>query len=121
MSFDIFKCPVCGSRMYRDNLKSLICSNNHCFDISKSGYVNLLLKPVKNKYDKELFGSRSKVCEMGFFDPLIDSVVNLICDNIFYSDSDDTSCKRILDAGCGEGYHLSRIIRKLKEKQKIHF
>ncbi|MGI6084996.1 MAG: putative RNA methyltransferase [Acetivibrionales bacterium] len=54
-NIDIFRCPVCGNKMFLDDFKSLICFNKHCFDISKRGYVNLLLKSSKCKYDKELF------------------------------------------------------------------
>ena len=40
---DIFRCPIC-----HDNVKisdnSLICSKNHCYDISKKGYFGLLKK-----------------------------------------------------------------------------
>lgn len=116
---DIFKCPVCGDRMHLDDYKSIICLNNHCFDISRRGYVNLLLKPSKYKYDKELFESRNIICKMGFFDPLIESIVCLICNNVSNSDSNNISCTRILDAGCGEGYHLSQVMEKLQEKQDI--
>ncbi|HHU63960.1 MAG TPA: methyltransferase domain-containing protein [Clostridiales bacterium] len=116
-NIDIFKCPVCGDGMYVDEFKSIICMKNHCFDISRRGYVNLLLKPPKHKYGKELFKSRSVICQMGFFDPLLESIVRLIYDNI----SDDIDHVRILDAGCGEGYHLSQVIKKLQENQDTHF
>lgn len=120
-NIDIFKCPVCGDRMYLDDFKSIICLNNHCFDISKRGYVNLLLKSSKYKYYKEMFESRYIICKMGFFDPLIESIVCLIYNNISNSDSNNISYTRILDAGCGEGYHLSQVMKKLQKKQDIHF
>ena len=116
-NIDIFKCPVCGDRMHFDDYKSIICPNKHCFDISRSGYVNLLLKPPKHKYDKEMFEARNIICSMGFFDPLIDAIVGLILNNV----SDNASGSiRILDAGCGEGYHLSQIIKKLQQNQGTH-
>lgn len=46
-NIDIFMCPVCEDRMYLDEFKSIICTKNHCFDISKKGYVNLHLKSSK--------------------------------------------------------------------------
>ena len=38
-NIDLFKCPICGNKMVIYNLKSLICSSSHCFDLSKKGYV----------------------------------------------------------------------------------
>ncbi len=117
-NIDIFKCPICGEKMYSDDLKSIICLNNHCFDIAKKGYINLLRKPNKSRYDKELFAARSFICENGFFNPLTDCLADLIALHVGRLQADDV---RILDAGCGEGYHLSRIMRKLPEKADAHF
>ena len=39
----MFICPVCKNELNKAG-KSFICSNGHCFDMAKSGYVNLLLK-----------------------------------------------------------------------------
>jgi 23S rRNA (guanine745-N1)-methyltransferase len=118
-NIDMFKCPFCGEGMNFDNLNSLICNNNHCFDIAKSGYVNFLLKSLKQKYDKELFESRNLICKMGFFDPLVEKMACLIAKNVSRSAADGLNHIRILDAGCGEGYHLSEIIKKLQEKDNI--
>ena len=45
---DFFICPVCKEKLYAQN-KSLVCNNNHTFDIAKSGYVNLLLSKQAGK------------------------------------------------------------------------
>ena len=45
---DFFICPVCKEKLCIQN-KSLVCSNNHTFDIAKSGYVNLLLSKQAGK------------------------------------------------------------------------
>ncbi|NLM44571.1 MAG: methyltransferase domain-containing protein [Clostridiales bacterium] len=120
-NINIFKCPVCGDKMNLDVFKSIICLNKHCFDISKKGYINLLLKPSKYKYDKEMFEARNSICKMGFFDPLIESIVSLIYNNISINSSNNISYTRILDAGCGEGYHLSQVMKKLQKKEDVHF
>ena len=39
---NVFVCPVCKKELV-SNGKSFICENGHCFDISKFGYVNLLM------------------------------------------------------------------------------
>ncbi len=95
--------------------KSLICGNNHCFDISKKGYVNLTVKSVKSDYDKKMFESRSLISSSGFFQPLTEQISSLIVKEIFNTGSKDIKIKgiKILDAGCGEGSHLAEVINSL--------
>jgi 23S rRNA (guanine745-N1)-methyltransferase len=108
---EIFRCPVCSGEMQMINLQSLICSNRHCFDIAKQGYVNLLSLAKKTKYDKRMFEYRRMINRSGFFDPLnaviSDKIINQLRTN------EPTS---ILDAGCGEGSHLTKIQEKLFRK-----
>lgn len=120
-NIDIFKCPVCDGRMHLNEFKSLVCLNNHCFDISRKGHVNLMLKSSKYKYDKEVFESRNKVCHTGFFDPLTESIVSIIDESISGGIFNNTSNIRILDAGCGDGYHLFQVVNRLQKKHAIHF
>jgi 23S rRNA (guanine745-N1)-methyltransferase len=117
-SIDILKCPVCGDRMRIDGKKSIVCFNKHCFDISKKGYVNLLQDQGKSKYDKELFQSRNIVSQTGFFEPLIQSIVLLINKNL--SDFKTKEYVKILDAGCGEGFHLAQIINCFRDQEIDH-
>jgi len=116
-NIQMFKCPVCGDGMLVDDLKSIVCTNGHCFDISKRGYVNLLLRPGKSHYDKELFEARSIICKAGFFDPLIEAVVSLIYQRI---SSMNSELMTVLDAGCGEGFHLSRVMSDLHKKTNFN-
>ncbi|HHV97995.1 MAG TPA: methyltransferase domain-containing protein [Clostridiaceae bacterium] len=116
-NISIFKCPVCGGRMELDSFKSLICLKRHCFDISRNGYVNLLLNAGKSQYDKEMFESRNVICNMGFFDPMIDAVAGIISQNMSGFDSNNI---KVLDAGCGEGFHLSGIINALHKEGEIN-
>nr|WP_246140900.1 methyltransferase domain-containing protein [Bacillus marasmi] len=100
----IFKCPVCGCTMDVVELKSLICQNKHTFDFTKQGYLNLTTHQIKTKYDKQLFEARRRLmAEEGFFNPLIESI-----ENIINRDGFDHKVM-ILDTGCGEGTHLSSI------------
>lgn len=112
---DIFICPICPNSVEVVNLRSLICSNHHCFDISKQGYVNLLSHPLKTKYDKKLFESRKMISQSGFFDPLIAQ----ICGNMLEELEPTSKLIKILDAGCGEGSHLSDIQQRIIE-QLVH-
>jgi len=109
---EIFRCPVCSGQMQMINLQSLICINRHCFDIAKQGYVNLLSLAKKTKYDKRMFEYRRRMInKSGFFDPLNDVISNKIINQL--RNNEQTS---ILDAGCGEGSHLTKIQEKLFRK-----
>lgn len=105
----IFICPICLHSMQVVDLKSLICSNRHCFDLSKKGYVNLTTHALKTKYDKKLFEARKTISDKGYFEPLMAR----ICDNILRELKPSNPMVKILDAGCGEGSHLSDIQHKV--------
>lgn len=107
----LIKCPFCNSSMKVAELKSLVCINNHTFDIAKQGYVNLLTRPVISQYDKNLFQTRRNIItESDFFTPLHQKVVEFITTHINY----DIENPIIFDAGCGEGSHLTKILSTLK-------
>jgi 23S rRNA (guanine745-N1)-methyltransferase len=115
---DLFKCPICSSKMNIVDEKSLICLNNHCFDLARSGYVNFLTRPVKTDYDKAMFNSRSTISKYGFFDPMIDAITDII-GNVIHNPSSGRMV--VLDAGCGEGSHLHQITEKLYSTTRNKF
>lgn len=91
------------------DLKSLICTNKHCFDVAKQGYINLLSHGLKTKYDKQMFASRKVILTSGFFDPLIEKISEKIISEI----KSKKERIKILDAGCGEGSYLSGIKKRI--------
>lgn len=109
---NIFRCPKCKREVEVCNFKNIVCKNNHCFDIARTGYVNFLMRPVKSEYDKELFRSRNIINDSGFFDPMLEAINQLILKHIKFN----TETVKILDAGCGEGSHLGHIINGLSSK-----
>ncbi len=113
----VFVCPVCSSSMKAVNLKSLICSHHHCFDISKQGYVNLLSHPLKTKYDKQLFEARRIIGQSGFFDPLVARISEIVIGNSLPTNK----LIKTLDAGCGEGSLLSGIQQRIMDLSKRDF
>ncbi|WP_234405007.1 putative RNA methyltransferase [Paenibacillus bouchesdurhonensis] len=107
-------CPVCFESL---NLQgsSLICSNSHCFDVAKQGYVNFLLQAPKEKYDKRLFQSRGYISQAGVFQGLTDRLSALVLQALAQRspEAGQRYMVKLLDAGCGEGSHLSAVERKL--------
>lgn len=96
----LFRCPICSTSINVVERKSLQCMNNHCFDISRHGYVNLLPIPTTTKYDKQLFAAREAISDSGFFKPI---------DMYISEQISESKSLNILDAGCGEGSRLSSI------------
>jgi len=110
-SNQFFKCPICGERLSLDG-NSLICEQNHTFDISKKGFVDFILNNKQQKnYDLESFENRHTILEHGMYDHIADKLVKLIV---------DLDIKNILDVGCGEGYY-SKKISKLDNKNIFAF
>ena len=102
---NILICPICKNNLTQ-NLHSLSCNLRHCFDISKEGYINLLLVNQKKTNDpgdnKETVVARQNFLNKGYYFPLakeISNITKVFCD----------SNSIILDAGCGTGFYLSNI------------
>src|SRR5690625_2298581 len=105
----MFACSICQSSMKVSELKSLICSNNHAFDFTKQGYVNLLTHPPKTKYSKDLFEARRTIiADDGLFDPLTEKIAEFL---------KQTNAVTLLDTGCGEGSHLVNICDQIRSDE----
>ena len=91
-------CPICEKPLYLQE-RTLVCPENHSFDIARQGYVNLL--PVQRRHSahpgdtKEQVASRREFLEGGFYAPIADA---LIAAAQKYGASGP-----VLDVGCGEG------------------
>lgn len=110
----LFKCPICSGTMIMNDFGSLTCNSKHNFDLSKKGYLNLLESGKAPVYSKELFEARHRVCEIGFYDPLIDKLAEILDE---YKKARGNKKIKILDTGCGEGSHIYSISQKVKENQ----
>jgi len=106
----IFRCSICDSQMEFRNENSLVCLQNHCFDLSKHGYVNFVPNQNKVKYTKSLFENRRSIFQSGFYDPLIKSIEHSI--NKYFNTPSHTS---VLDVGCGEGFFISKLFGNNKQ------
>lgn len=108
-----FSCPLCHARLARTE-KSFACPQGHRFDMAKEGYVNLL--PVQHKRSRdpgdsaEMMQARRAFLDAGHYQPLRDTVANLLRENLA------DSASAMLDIGCGEGYYTAAFAEVAREK-----
>jgi len=99
--------------------RSLVCSNNHSFDLAKTGYVNLL--PVQQKHSKdpgdskEMVIARHNFLNTHTYEPIANAINTHIKHLLFQRMEPSFS---LLDAGCGEGYYLSYLQQFYGKKLK---
>lgn len=110
----VYKCPVCNSSLSLVN-KSYKCKNNHSYDLSKKGYVNLILANQGHSLNegdsKEMIDSRRKFLQGEFYSSLKYSLSKTISSFIF-NNSDPIL---FLDVACGEGYYTNFIHQQLSK------
>lgn len=97
----ILRCPVCHTKLIK-NQQQYQCDNDHRFDISKEGYLNLLLKQGRKEYGdtSEMIKARREFLNKGYYQLLSDRLIDLI---------KEVNVKIVLDSGCGEGYYTDLI------------
>ena len=65
-------CPICKELLQRQD-RSLVCQNNHSYDIARQGYVNLLTVQQKHSLNpgdtREQVLSRRAFLEAGYYAP----------------------------------------------------
>ncbi len=100
-----FICPVCSGILTKSGA-AYVCENRHSFDISKNGYVNLLMSQQsslkRHGDDKLMVQARRQFLEKGFYKPLSDKICE--CVKHFVADR-----AVIADVGCGEGYYTAAV------------
>ncbi|WP_155286390.1 methyltransferase domain-containing protein [Lacticaseibacillus zhaodongensis] len=87
----LFACPVCHEELTVKGT-SLVCPQDHVFDLNKKGCVNFLNAPVNTEYDEEMLAARRRVLTAGFFTPFLKRMASQLA-----------PADRLLDIGCGEG------------------
>ncbi|WP_053980678.1 putative RNA methyltransferase [Marinagarivorans algicola] len=99
----ILKCPSCQQALIPTQ-NTYRCSNNHCFDIAKEGYTNLLLAQHKRSKnpgdDNTMMACRQAFLNQGYYQFLVDALVAIL---------DNANDQTLLDIGCGEGFYGHQI------------
>lgn len=94
----MLRCPVCANPLYLSQNKTYVCEKKHSFDISKSGYTNLLLSKTNSGDNKEMVNARSTFLNNGYYEKLALKIKEIV---------KDYKNELIIDAGCGTGYYSS--------------
>ena len=92
-------CPVCRSPL-TEGEGCLRCPSGHSFDRAARGYTNLLRSSRAAHGDnREMILSRRRFLESGHYRPLAEAILRALGEEH----------RRILDAGCGEGYYTAAV------------
>lgn len=104
-------CPVCGQALLKTE-HCWQCGSRHSFDIARQGYVNLLTvdrKHARHPGDtKEQVAARKAFLDGGYYAPIARTVAELTA---------PLKPRAVLDAGCGEGYYLTRLQEALPDTE----
>ncbi len=105
-------CPKCKKSLNKYN-SIYCCKNGHNFDIAKRGYVHLFLGNRKQTGDnKDMVKARTSFLHKGFYQPLCHQVMRSL--QYLYP-------KKMVDAGCGEGYYTNQIAQTFQNTQIYAF
>lgn len=103
---EMYRCPKCHEPLI-SNQHSFLCANHHCYDIAKSGYVNLSLHQKKAQGDnKEMIQARTEFLQQGYYKPLQQCLIRII---------QQYPSSFIVDAGCGQGYYTNAFAKAMPQ------
>lgn len=107
-------CPKCKEKLSKVE-RTYRCKNNHSFDISKSGYLNLLLDNQKNSKnpgdDKDMVKSRELFLKKDYYKSISEKLNEILKEELDFKKEN-----LILDIGCGEGYYTGNLKEYLNGK-----
>jgi SAM-dependent methyltransferase len=114
-------CPVCGGDLAEAE-RTLKCSQAHSFDVSREGYVNLLLtegrRPKILGDTREMLLARRGFLDRGHYAPLSEAINQRVADCLGdvsqWHGGPSRTC--IVEVGCGEGYYIGRLKHHLDDQ-----
>jgi 23S rRNA (guanine745-N1)-methyltransferase len=105
----VLVCPVrdCHLRLVRYDQR-MLCPRGHCFDIARSGYINLLQPQERRaRYPgdtADAVAARRRLYDRGVMEAIRRSIAEAMA-----AASNDI----VLDAGCGDGFYLGTLHRDI--------
>ncbi len=116
----ILFCPLCKKPLIRFD-STYKCINRHSYDISRKGFINLLLPNQHHSKhsgdEKEMVLARVRFLNLGKYDILRNLIKNTLEKFLAISNNLETV---ILDAGCGDGYYTVYYHKELSSIYKIY-
>lgn len=115
--FNQLACPLDGQPLTRHD-KRWVCLSGHSYDIARQGYTHLL--PVQHKRSrqpgdsKEMVQARKRFLNAGYYDAIARALSEATL-----KDATPDQPLACLDAGCGEGYYLRRLIESASADQPL--
>ena len=105
----LLECPVCSQSLAPSD-SSLICADQHSFDIARQGYVNLLGGGARPSTadTAEMVAAREAFLAIGHYRPIADAVAEAVGDSLSEAEG------WILDAGAGSGYYLAAVLERFE-------
>ena len=102
---EILSCPVCARSLTREERK-YTCPAGHSFDVSRQGYVNLLLGKSATVHGDNamMIASRRRFLSRGYYAPLAETLCEMLTAHV-------REGATVLDVGCGEGYYTEHVSR----------
>lgn len=91
--------------------RSLRCAGEgkkHCFDMAAGGYVNLICGHAAGGDSREAVRARTAFLEGEHYAPIADAVTEILREIGGIGENGT-----LIDAGCGDGYYLNRILTRL--------
>jgi 23S rRNA (guanine745-N1)-methyltransferase len=105
-AFAALRCPFCRAEFAIAG-RALRCPGRHSFDLARSGYVNFAVgrrQPRAGSGDtRAQLQRRAAVLDAGLFDFVADAIVA-------GANALPAPLPVVLDAGCGTGHHLARVV-----------
>lgn len=98
---DVLACPICAQPLHTEQNR-VCCARGHTWDVNRKGFVNLLSRPHVTYYDRQLFEARGRLFEAGAYEPVLRALEGCLKPGM-----------RVMDAGCGEGFYLDALSRKM--------
>ncbi|CAA9520131.1 MAG: hypothetical protein AVDCRST_MAG79-146, partial [uncultured Thermoleophilia bacterium] len=111
----ILACPRCHRPLERADGR-LACPDGHHYDVAREGYVHLLRPGVRvaGADTAEMLAARRSFLDLGHYAPLAVELAALMA-----AHGPAVARPEVLDAGCGEGYHLRRLGQVLAEESGV--